>query len=105
MSMAMTGATSESMAHAAALSGPQGRKPKRLIDPARILIYTVLILAAIFYLFPLYIMVITSLKDLEGIRYGNLFVPTDASDARCLVQGMGHGAVPGSTAKASRSAS
>ena len=77
MTMSMAGAMTGSMEHADALSGPQGRKPKNPFAISRILIYTVLILAALFYLFPLYIMVITSLKDLDGIRTGNLFIPTD----------------------------
>ena len=76
MTMAMTGTLTEGLQHSAALSGPQGKKPRNPFAPARILIYTVLILASLFYLFPLYIMVITSLKDLEGIRTGNLFIPT-----------------------------
>jgi glucose/mannose transport system permease protein len=58
------------------LEGPKGTKPKKLLDPGRIFVYGVLIIAAIFYLFPLYIMVITSLKDLDAIRYGNIFVPS-----------------------------
>jgi glucose/mannose transport system permease protein len=75
MTDATMGALSSSMQHARSLSGPQGAKPKPFLSWSRVLIYTVLILAALFYLFPLYIMVITSLKDLEGIRYGNLFLP------------------------------
>ncbi|MHB1102252.1 MAG: carbohydrate ABC transporter permease [Devosia sp.] len=58
-----------------ALTGPAGRKPKKVFDWGRILVYSVLIIAAAFYLFPLYIMIITSLKDLDGIRLGNLFIP------------------------------
>ncbi len=77
MTMAMAGSASGDMIHSAALTGPQGRIPKNPFAWQRILIYTVLIVAALFYLFPLYIMVITSLKDLDGIRTGNLFVPTD----------------------------
>jgi glucose/mannose transport system permease protein len=61
--------------HTALASGPSGTKPRKVFDWGRILVYTVLIVAAIFYLFPLYIMVITSVKDLEGIRTGNLFLP------------------------------
>ena len=73
MTMAMAGALHGDTIET--LSGPQGRKPRRVFDFGRILVYTVLILAALFYLFPLYVMVITSLKDLDGIRYGNLFLP------------------------------
>src|SRR5262249_1147173 len=58
----MDGMMSGSVDHAAALAGPQGRKPRNPFAASRILVYSVLILAALFYLFPLYIMVITSLK-------------------------------------------
>ncbi len=30
----------------------------------------------LYYLIPLYVMIITSLKDLDAIRYGNIFIPT-----------------------------
>lgn len=40
---------------------------------SRGLIYTVLILVALYYLFPLFVMIITSLKDLDEIRNGTLF--------------------------------
>ncbi|NOZ31833.1 MAG: carbohydrate ABC transporter permease [Alphaproteobacteria bacterium] len=59
-------------------SGPVGTKPKRLFEPSRVFIYTVLVVAASFYLFPLYVMIITSFKDLEAIRFGSLFVPSNA---------------------------
>ena len=72
MTMAMAGTTTGGVAHSGALEGPQGRKPRRVLDPARVLIYTVLIVAAIFYLFPLYVMIITSIKDISVIRDGNL---------------------------------
>jgi glucose/mannose transport system permease protein len=77
MTIAMAGTLTADATHSGvSLSGPQGKKPRRLFDPARILIYTVLILAAIFYLFPLYVMIITSVKDLDAIRYGSLFIPS-----------------------------
>ena len=38
----------------------------------RILVYGSLILAASFYMLPLFVMVITSLKSLDEIRLGNL---------------------------------
>lgn len=74
MTMAMAGSLSADAAHGA-LSGPQGKKPRRFFEPSRILIYSVLVIAAIFFLFPLYVMIITSVKDLDAIRYGSLFVP------------------------------
>jgi glucose/mannose transport system permease protein len=57
-------------------SGPSGAKPKPFITWERFVVYTVLIVCAVFFLFPLYIMVITSLKDIETIRSGNIFLPT-----------------------------
>ncbi len=55
---------------------PSGRKPKKLISTERVVVYSVLCICALFFLFPLYIMIITSLKDIEAIRSGNIFVPT-----------------------------
>ena len=55
---------------------PSGRKPKKIISTERVIVYSVLTLCALFFLFPLYIMVITSLKDIEAIRSGNIFIPT-----------------------------
>ena len=41
--------------------------------PARIGIYAFLLTAALFFLLPLYIMLVTSLKPMEEIRLGNIF--------------------------------
>ncbi|WP_157604289.1 carbohydrate ABC transporter permease [Rhizobacter sp. Root1221] len=41
--------------------------------PARIGLYAFLLTAAVFFLFPLYVMLITSVKPMEEIRLGNLF--------------------------------
>jgi glucose/mannose transport system permease protein len=54
---------------------PFGPKPKRLFDPVRIGVYTFLIITALYFLFPLYIVIITSFKDLAAIRDGNIFWP------------------------------
>jgi glucose/mannose transport system permease protein len=61
-SVAMNGAAIE----------PSGPKPKRL-TPARIGIYAFLIIAAIFFLIPLVVMVMTSMKSMNEIRGGNIF--------------------------------
>jgi glucose/mannose transport system permease protein len=53
-----------------------GPKPKPFLAPGRVFVYAVLILTSIYYLLPLYIMIITSVKDLDDIRFGNIFVPT-----------------------------
>ena len=55
---------------------PSGAKPRPFFAPGRVLIYTLLIVTSIYYLIPLYVMVITSLKDLDQIREGNIFIPT-----------------------------
>ena len=57
-------------------SGPTGAKPKPFITWQRFFVYSVLTVCAVFFLFPLYIMIITSLKDIAEIRSGNIFVPT-----------------------------
>ena len=48
----------------------------------RILLWAILILFALFYLAPLYVMIATSLKSVEEIRAGNLLaLPQDPSFA------------------------
>ncbi len=53
----------------------RGPKPRRAFAPSRIIVYGSLIFAAIYYLIPLYVMVITSLKGLPEVRLGNIFSP------------------------------
>jgi glucose/mannose transport system permease protein len=55
---------------------PFGRKPKQFFEPGRMLVYAVLIITSTYYLIPLYVMIITSVKDLDAIRDGNIFIPT-----------------------------
>jgi glucose/mannose transport system permease protein len=50
---------------------PQGRRPRHL-TVGRIGIYAFLITAALFFMLPLWIMVVTSLKPMEEIRLGNI---------------------------------
>jgi len=50
---------------------PQGRRPQRLTI-GRIGVYAFLLTAALFFLLPLWIMVMTSLKPMEEIRLGNI---------------------------------
>jgi glucose/mannose transport system permease protein len=52
-----------------------GPKPRRFLSPSRIMIYGALIVAALYYLIPLYVMVMTSLKGLPEVRMGNIFAP------------------------------
>ncbi|HEV7815498.1 MAG TPA: carbohydrate ABC transporter permease [Janthinobacterium sp.] len=47
------------------------RRPR--FGPARIGVYAFLLMAALFFLLPLYVMLVTSLKPMEEIRLGTLF--------------------------------
>lgn len=51
---------------------PEGPKPGR-ISPSRIAIYVFLGISALFFLLPVYVMIVTSLKPMAEIRSGNLF--------------------------------
>ncbi len=52
-----------------------GPKPQRAISPRNIVIYGTLFIVAIYYLLPMYVMVVTSLKGMPEIRLGNMFAP------------------------------
>jgi len=60
------------MSTALEASGP---RPRRLLTPSRIVIYGIILVAALYYLLPLYVMITTSLKGLPEIRLGNIFAP------------------------------
>ena len=55
------------------MNEPYGPRPGKILNPTRIMVYGVLIVAAIYYLLPLYIMITTSMKGLPEIRMGNIF--------------------------------
>lgn len=55
--------------------GPRGAKPKRTFSGRNIMLYGSLIFFAIYYLVPLYVMIVTSLKGMPEIRLGNIFSP------------------------------
>jgi glucose/mannose transport system permease protein len=55
-----------------ATTGPRGPRPKR-ITASRIGIYAFLIIAALFFLLPLWVMIVTSLKTMPEIRQGLIF--------------------------------
>ncbi|WP_170602463.1 MULTISPECIES: carbohydrate ABC transporter permease [unclassified Ruegeria] len=57
------------------LEGPQGPKPTKMLSRRNILLYGTLLVAAVYYALPLYIMVVTSLKGMPEIRVGNIFAP------------------------------
>jgi glucose/mannose transport system permease protein len=49
------------------------RPPRAFFTPARLGIYFFLVSAALFFLLPLYVMGITSIKPMDEIRLGNIF--------------------------------
>lgn len=54
---------------------PRGARPRRTLSRGNIMLYGVLIVVALYYLLPLYVMVVTSLKGMPEIRLGNIFAP------------------------------
>ena len=58
-----------------AASGPSGPKPRHVLSRRNIFLYGTLIVVALYYLLPLYVMVVTSLKGMPEIRLGNIFSP------------------------------
>ncbi|MES2550122.1 MAG: carbohydrate ABC transporter permease [Pseudomonadota bacterium] len=58
-----------------AMTGPRGAKPKKAMNPRNIMLYGILILVCVYYLLPLYVMVMTSLKGMPEVRLGNIFAP------------------------------
>jgi glucose/mannose transport system permease protein len=62
-------AASSARAHA---EGPAGPRPKKL-SAGRVGIYVFLIICALFFLVPLYVMIVTSLKDMPEVREGHIF--------------------------------
>ena len=64
------------MANIPLADGPSGAKPKPFFTAPRVIVYTVLITCAAFFLFPLDVMIITSLKNIQEIQSGNIFIPT-----------------------------
>ena len=55
--------------------GPRGPKPRKILSRRNIILYGTLIFVAIYYLVPLYVMIVTSLKGMPEIRLGNIFSP------------------------------
>jgi glucose/mannose transport system permease protein len=57
------------------LAGPRGPKPRLALSRRNVFLYGTLIVLALYYLLPLYVMVVTSLKGMPEIRLGNIFSP------------------------------
>ncbi|UCI08972.1 carbohydrate ABC transporter permease [Mesorhizobium sp. B1-1-8] len=56
-------------------TGPSGPKPRHVLSRRNIFLYGTLIVMALYYLLPLYVMIVTSLKGMPEIRLGNIFSP------------------------------
>lgn len=63
------------MADATAFEGPSGPKPRTRFSRRNIIVYGTLLVISVYYLLPLYVMVVTSLKGMPEIRLGNIFSP------------------------------
>ncbi|RUY39663.1 carbohydrate ABC transporter permease [Mesorhizobium sp. M7A.F.Ca.US.001.04.1.1] len=57
------------------ITDPYGPKPRRVISRRNVFLYGTLFVMAVYYLLPLYVMVVTSLKGMPEIRLGNIFSP------------------------------
>jgi len=55
--------------------GPRGARPRPVFSRRNIFLYGTLLLVAVYYALPLYVMVVTSLKGMPEIRLGNIFSP------------------------------
>ncbi len=53
----------------------RGPKPKKRLSRNNIILYGTLIVVSVYYLLPLYVMIVTSLKGMPEIRVGNIFAP------------------------------
>jgi glucose/mannose transport system permease protein len=62
-------------ANTSAMTGPRGPKPKSALSGTNIMLYGTLIVIAAYYLVPLYVMIVTSLKTMPEIQLGNIFSP------------------------------
>lgn len=63
------------MVDATHFDGPHGPKPRKTFSRRNIFLYGTLIVVALYYLLPLYVMIVTSLKGMPEIRVGNIFAP------------------------------
>ena len=61
------------MANVQSLQGPRGIKPRRRFSGRNIMIYGTLLFVSLYYILPLWVMVMTSLKGMPEIRLGNVF--------------------------------
>ena len=58
-----------------AMTGPRGARPRKAISSRNIILYGILGLVALYYVLPLWVMIMTSLKGMPEVRLGNIFAP------------------------------
>ncbi len=56
-------------------AGPRGPRPRPALSRRNVFLYGTLVVVALYYLLPLYVMVVTSLKGMPEVRVGNIFSP------------------------------
>ncbi len=71
----MADLTSAAPALHVVLEGARGTRPRRALSGRNIMIYGILIVMCVYYILPLWVMVMTSLKGMPEIRLGNIFAP------------------------------
>ena len=54
-------------------ANPRGPKPQRRFSRRNIFLYGTLLVVGVYYLLPLYVMIVTSVKGMPEIRLGNIF--------------------------------
>lgn len=59
----------------AARAEPSGPRPRRVVSARNIMLYGTLTVVALYYLLPLYVMIVTSVKGMPEIRLGHTFAP------------------------------
>ena len=55
------------------LKEPRGPKPRSIFRLSNLVVYGTITLLALYYLAPLYVMLVTSLKSMAEVRLGNVF--------------------------------
>jgi len=52
---------------------PRGKKPQKVFSSRNVILYGTMAVIAAYYALPLYVMIVTSLKEMDEIRQGNIF--------------------------------
>jgi glucose/mannose transport system permease protein len=63
------------MATAITAAGPRGPRPRRRFSTHNIVLYSILIVVCLYYILPLWVMIMTSTKGMPEVRLGNIFAP------------------------------